>query len=94
MKELGNYKFIEVIKNLSFVKNLYVYGSRARGDNAERSDIDLAVNCPKATDREWAKVLDAVENADTLLEIDCVRFDKLKDDSDFKHRILSDKREL
>ena len=72
---LPNYKFTENIKSLPFVEEIYLFGSRARGDNRSRSDIDLAISCPKATDDEWQKVRDIVENADTLLEIDCVRLE-------------------
>ena len=72
---LPNYQFIDNLKFLPFVEEIYLFGSRARGDNRKRSDIDLAVSCPKATDDEWQKVQDIIENADTLLEIDCVRLE-------------------
>lgn len=93
MDKLKKYKFIEQLKSLPFVDEVWLYGSRARGDNKERSDIDLAIVCPKATDQNWYDLLDVIENADTLLEIDCVRFDKLKD-SEFKKRIKQEKVKL
>jgi nucleotidyltransferase substrate binding protein (TIGR01987 family) len=68
------YKFIEQLKALSFVDEIWLFGSRARGDNQERSDIDLAIVCPAASDTDWLKVVNIIENADTLLKIDCVRF--------------------
>ncbi len=35
------------------------------------------MNCPTATNNDWQLVLDIIENADTLLQIDCVRLDNL-----------------
>ena len=72
-----NYQFLKQLADLDFVENIYLFGSRARGDNDPKSDIDLAVNCPTATDNDWQHVLDIIENADTLLQIDCVRLDNL-----------------
>ena len=48
------YKFINEIAALSHVNKIILYGSRARGDATERSDIDLAVDCSGATDYDWA----------------------------------------
>jgi uncharacterized protein len=81
------YHFIDEIKALPFVEAIYLYGSRARGDDSPRSDIDLAIVCPDATEQDWFTVLDIVENADTLLEIDCVRFDELADGNQMKETI-------
>ena len=91
LEELKKYEFIDKIKSLPFVKELWLYGSRARGDNKEKSDIDLAVIFNKEIiNTEWYKVLDIVENRDTLLSVDCVRFDRIKDDN-FRNNILKDK---
>ena len=76
MKNNLNYKFLEELKMLSFIDEIWLFGSRARKDNRERSDIDLAIVCPKATDFDWIKITDIIEDADTLLKIDCIRFDK------------------
>ena len=53
------------------VKQVILFGSRARGDHRERSDIDLAVsggNFP-------AFALDVDEETDTLLKYDFVNLD-------------------
>ena len=71
-----------------------MYGSRAWGDHRERSDIDLAIECPNATFSDWQKVLDILEDADTLLKIDCVRLDALDTDSSFKENIIEDRKLL
>ena len=73
---LNNYNFINQLKDLSFVNKIIMFGSRACGDSHNRSDIDIAIECPQASDDDWRQVLDIVEKADTLLKIDCVRLDK------------------
>ena len=91
LEELKKYEFIGKIKSLPFVKELWLYGSRARGDNKDKSDIDLAVIFNKdILDTEWYEILDIVDNRDTLLGVDCVRFDKISND-DFRKNILNDK---
>ena len=91
MERLKQYKFIEQIKALPFVEELWLFGSRARGDNKEKSDIDLAVVCKENTkNSDWLDVCDIIDDADTLLSIDFVRFDTLKE-SEFKNRILKEK---
>jgi predicted nucleotidyltransferase len=39
-------KFIDAIKNLSFVDRIILFGSRARGDAAPKVDIDKGLNLP------------------------------------------------
>jgi len=85
---LGDYGFIGKIAQLHFVRSIRLYGSRARGDHSPRSDIDLAVECPGAGAREWGKVMDIVDEADTLLEVDCVRLDDASEP--FKSQILKE----
>jgi len=56
------------------IEKVIVFGSRARGDADERSDIDLLIVAPAATSRQWLDILFRLENADTLLSIDVVRW--------------------
>lgn len=63
-----HYKFINKLKALKFVEEILLFGSRARGDNSDRSDIDIVIVCPNATDSDWFEVLQIIENADTLLK--------------------------
>jgi len=85
-----DYTFFQELEKLPFIEKIWLYGSRARGDAWDRSDIDIAIECPKASDADWHKVLDVSENADTLLKIDCVRLDELEKDTSFKENILED----
>jgi predicted nucleotidyltransferase len=84
--DVAQYTFWNKLIDLPFVKSVYLFGSRARGEARPKSDIDIAVNCPGASFEQWQKVLDIIEDADTLLEIDIVRYDILSD-SLFKRKI-------
>ena len=66
------------------VKKLILFGSRARGDNRERSDIDLAISGGNVDDFAFA-----VEELETLLEFDVVNLDE-KLSADFQSEINRD----
>ncbi len=87
--DIGNYIFYQQLMDLPFVEEIWLFGSRARGDHDPRSDIDLAIYAPRASDLEWSKILDIIDGADTLLKIDCIRLDRLKDLSAIKDAILT-----
>jgi predicted nucleotidyltransferase len=55
------------------VERVWLFGSRARGDARPRSDIDLAIAAPAADPRRWQAILDAIEEAPTLLHVDVAR---------------------
>lgn len=54
------------------IKKIILFGSRARGDNSPRSDIDLAVSGGNALDFYY----DLEEDAWTLLMFDVVNLDR------------------
>ena len=76
--DISRYDFFQRICRLPFVDKIVLFGSRARGDHHDRSDIDLAVFCDQASDEEWQQVLDCLreDRIDTLLKVDCVRFER------------------
>jgi predicted nucleotidyltransferase len=68
------------------VERVWLFGSRARGDNFDRSDIDLAVEAPTIDRAEWAVLhLDLEEEANTLLLIDFVLMDDMPES--FRRRV-------
>jgi predicted nucleotidyltransferase len=68
------------------VERVWLFGSRARGDNFDRSDIDLAVEAPTIDRAEWAALhLDLEEEANTLLLIDFVLMDDMPES--FRRRV-------
>jgi uncharacterized protein len=82
------YDFINKLKAFPWVEEIWLFGSRARGDHQERSDIDLAILCPTANEKDWGSILQIIDKADTLLKIDCIRFDTLSPDDKFRDNIL------
>lgn len=91
-KDIQSYIFINKLKSLPFVNEIWLFGSHARGDNDECSDIDIAIISPNITDQEWLEVMDIMESADTLLKIDCVRFESTKISSELYENILKEKK--
>lgn len=88
---ITNYEFFKKLCQLSFIDEVWLYGSRARQDNIARADIDLAIICPRATELDWFEIIEIIENADTLLHIDCIRFDTLLPTNKLRQNIENDK---
>lgn len=63
------------LAGLPDVERALVFGSRGRGDNSPRADIDLAVSCPRVDERRWAEFEADIQEAETLLFIDAVRLE-------------------
>jgi predicted nucleotidyltransferase len=59
--QIENYKFFGSLSSLPYVEKILLYGSRARGDNQERADIDLAIVCPNATRKNWLELMEIIE---------------------------------
>jgi uncharacterized protein len=89
--DFTEYAFFNKLTELPFVDVIYVYGSRARGDADERSDIDLAILCPEATEEDWKQVEAIATNADILVSVDVVRWDKLPGNSVFRQSIVRER---
>lgn len=87
---LSDYVFIEALAALPFVEAVWIYGSRARGDFRARSDVDLAVEAPSASAADWQRLFDLLDEADSLLGIDCVRLDTLPEHDRLRVNILRD----
>lgn len=58
------------------VREVRVFGSRATGNARRASDLDLAISAPNATAEEWADLLEALEQAPIIYELDLVRLDQ------------------
>jgi predicted nucleotidyltransferase len=79
---------IQLLSTRPEVKQLILFGSRVRGDAEARSDIDLAIVAPTASPRQWLEITFLLEEADTLLPIDVVRWEEAS--APLQERILAE----
>ncbi len=61
------------------VRRVVLYGSRARGDHRERSDVDLALDAPGLDRAAWLRLWADAQEARTLYHVDLVRLDHAPD---------------
>ena len=65
-----------IVKRYPEIESVFLFGSRAYGDNGKTSDIDLAIMAPKLSDVDWLHFSEEVENElNTLLKIDLIRWE-------------------
>ena len=70
-------EIIDISKKYYGINKVVLFGSRARGDNELKSDIDLAVYC----DSDLSLFIEEIENTThTLLEFDFSDMSNLVDD--------------
>lgn len=81
------FSFIETLAKNKSVNKIILFGSRARNDFEEYSDIDLAVDCPTMTKYEWLKIKEYVTyDLDIFIRISLVPFHN--NPKELKERIL------
>ena len=90
--QLNDHLFYKKIAALPFVDAIYLFGSTARGDHLDRSDLDIAILCPNANERDWPSILQRFDDADTRLSIDCIRLDQESQNSALRLQIEQDKK--
>ena len=71
---------------------MVIFGSRARGDNAAKSDIDLCVYAPTMSKREFTRFKLSLDDLPILHHIDVVHFESI--DEKLKANILRDEKLL
>ncbi|TYP50917.1 nucleotidyltransferase domain-containing protein [Thermosediminibacter litoriperuensis] len=86
----------KILKELSRIFNKYpavqkvlLFGSRARRDFKNTSDVDLAVFSEDISEREFNLLVNEIDEIDTVLSFDVVHYEKLKKDS-LRESILRD----
>jgi predicted nucleotidyltransferase len=89
-----HYLFVRKLRAHESVKQLIVFGSFARGEQRQGSDIDLAITCVPNTPSQRAQIEAIVEDADTLRRIDLVWLDSLPEASSLHAAIKRDGRAL
>lgn len=82
-------ELLHVVAQRPEVRRVILYGSRARGDANDRSDIDLAIEAPEATGGQYADLaLFLRDESATLLDVDVVRLENAP--PELKERILAE----
>lgn len=77
---------IKICKKHKYIDKVILFGSRARGDNNSKSDIDLAIYSTKPI----MEFIEDIElNTRTLLEYDYTHMETIKDDF-FVEQIIKD----
>ncbi len=71
-------QFRAVLAKFPAVEQAVVYGSRARGDFQNGSDIDLAVIGQALTPSDFAQLCWQLEDVPQLFKLDIVHFDKIQ----------------
>jgi len=82
------YDIVRRVESYAEVTRVWLFGSRARGDAGPRSDIDLAIEAPGASRPRWLALEADIEDSDTLLHIDLVRWDEASEG--LRERILAE----
>lgn len=90
---LKEYRFLKELEELSYVHEIWLFGSRARNAHHDRSDIDLAINLTENLSNYKVEISKILSKADTLLKVDVTYLnDKL--DPEFITLINKDKKRL
>ncbi len=67
---------VRQLLDIAEIEQVWLFGSRARGDAAPRSDIDIAIAAPTATNERWHFILTRIDDAPTLLPVDVTRLEE------------------
>ena len=68
---------LDLIKAVPTVRRIILFGSRAVGDEQERSDIDLAISAPGLDAPGVARLRDAISTTRTLFKISVTRIEDM-----------------
>ncbi|HEU5140354.1 MAG TPA: nucleotidyltransferase domain-containing protein [Bacillales bacterium] len=69
-------EIIHVVSRYEDVQKVILFGSRARGDHDERSDVDLAVQGSDLSHDQWVKLsLTLEDELNSLLFVDVIRME-------------------
>src|SRR3990167_1525126 len=87
----GRRKIIDLCKAIIPDALIFLYGSRARGDYGERSDIDLALDAQRVIHyREMSELQEVLAAADMPYSFNIVDLNALKNDS-YKKNVEKEK---
>lgn len=68
---------------------VYLFGSRAKGNFRDGSDIDLAVLAPEMKPEIFTQLWNEIDALPLVFKVDCLHFEQL-DNNVLKHKILDE----
>ena len=68
---------MHVFRRYPNIKQVLIFGSRAKGTDKPGSDIDLAVIAPDMDDQEFSRLLNELDALDLVFKLDVLHVDKL-----------------
>lgn len=71
------------------IKQVLIFGSRAKNTWKDGSDIDLAVIAPQLSDHEFTEIWNKIDDLPIIFKIDCLHWDRLSNES-LKEKILKE----
>ena len=83
---------LDLIKAVPAVRRIVLFGSRAIGDEDERSDLDLAISAPDLDPRGVARLRDAVSTTRTLYHVSVTRIEDML--SSLRSRVIAQGRTI
>ncbi len=81
---------IEILKKYEEVESAKIFGSRARGDYREASDIDIALFGNKLTSSINTKIFFEIEDLYLPYKIDLINFNNIKPENTIRDNILKE----
>ena len=76
------------------LERVWIFGSRARGDHRQRSDIDLVADAPGWSTRDGLAFADALKRLPMVYPVDCSWWQDTGLQAEFRRQIESDRRVL
>jgi len=82
-------KIVSVIAKRLSVERAVIYGSRARGNFKNYSDIDIAISAPSMPGAEFSQLAFDIDSLPIIFKMDIVHLEPLKN-APLKEKILRD----
>ena len=84
-------KLVKLFDHTPNIARVWVYGSRARGDHRNESDIDLAVDAPAMPATDFSRLSGQLDDLGLIYRVDLLRLQGVLDE-DFRSRIERDRK--
>lgn len=90
LKEDTINKIVEILKKYEEVESAKIFGSRARGDHRDGSDIDIALFGDKLTHAINTKIFYDIDDLYLPYNIDLINFNSLGKENTIRENILNE----